>query len=400
VEIEPAMVEGARRFGPMVARAFDDPRSHLHIEDAKTFFSSSPQLYDVIVSEPSNPWVSGVASLFSREFYAQARRRLKPGGLFVQWLQLYQIDMPLVSTVMRALDEQFDDYVVAIPSTLDAIIVASPQGAVPPLRPAIFAEPGVAELLHWLGIDSLQDLQLRMIGRKPRLAPFFESYGMPTNSDYFPVLDQNALKRRFKEAVASDMEAVQEVNLEIDGLPEGQFAHSRVFRNAGRAAEAQSLGTYLRAAHPVRNGEALPELVEELRNLGAICANSGAEAAWLQRYVALLDYLPYFDPATAQATATYIAPVKCEHPRAADRWSAFLAAAGRMEWARAAEIGAELVPPGVATSPSPMIARELLIADVQSGNLAQARKRLEGWRGRFADNTAIRFLQANLENKR
>jgi len=61
----------------------------------------------VIVSEPSNPWVSGVASLFTREFYRRIRPHLNPGGVLVQWFQLYEIDASLVATVMRALGESF-----------------------------------------------------------------------------------------------------------------------------------------------------------------------------------------------------------------------------------------------------------------------------------------------------
>src|SRR3984957_9562340 len=68
IEIEPFMVEAARRgFGPRIKNVFEDPRSHVVYEDAKTFFASARQPYDLIVSEPSNPWVSGVATLFSDE---------------------------------------------------------------------------------------------------------------------------------------------------------------------------------------------------------------------------------------------------------------------------------------------------------------------------------------------
>ncbi len=88
VEIEPAMVRGAALFRPLNERAYVDTRSRVHYEDAKTFFASRQRRYDVIVSEPSNPWVSGVAGLFSAEFYRDARKFLREGGLLVQWVQL------------------------------------------------------------------------------------------------------------------------------------------------------------------------------------------------------------------------------------------------------------------------------------------------------------------------
>ena len=58
IEIEPAIIEGARNFQPVVDPAYKDPRSHIVIDDAKSYFARGRQRYD-IVSEPSNPWVSG-----------------------------------------------------------------------------------------------------------------------------------------------------------------------------------------------------------------------------------------------------------------------------------------------------------------------------------------------------
>src|SRR2546423_10078282 len=69
IEIEREMVRGAEQFRPGNELAYADPRSRIVFDDAKTFFATQPAKYDAIVSEPSNPWVSGVAGLFSGEFY-------------------------------------------------------------------------------------------------------------------------------------------------------------------------------------------------------------------------------------------------------------------------------------------------------------------------------------------
>ena len=69
IEIEEAMVEGAEFFRPRKEAVYTDPRSHIIYEDARTYFSAQDARYDIIMSEPSNPWVSGVATLFSEEFY-------------------------------------------------------------------------------------------------------------------------------------------------------------------------------------------------------------------------------------------------------------------------------------------------------------------------------------------
>src|SRR5438093_2016742 len=88
VEIEAAMAEASRGFMPRNSGAFADPRGSIVIDDAKTFFAAHDRRYDLIVSEPSNPWVSGVSSLFTREFYRRIRTHLEPGGLLAQWVDL------------------------------------------------------------------------------------------------------------------------------------------------------------------------------------------------------------------------------------------------------------------------------------------------------------------------
>lgn len=205
IEIEPAMVEGARLFGDRVARAFLDPRSHIHFEDAKTFFSARGERYDLIVSEPSNPWVSGVAGLFSREFYRRAKDHLADGGLLVQWLQYYEIDLRLVTSVWKALATEFAYFEVYTANRGDMVILASASTPVPPLDPAFFDQPGAAALLRRLRILSPADLSLRWLANRRALEPFLAADGVPANSDYAPVVDLEAARTRFLGLRASEL---------------------------------------------------------------------------------------------------------------------------------------------------------------------------------------------------
>ena len=131
VEIERSIIEAARLFGPFVERAYTDERSKIHIEDAKTFFSHTNNLYDVIIAEPSNPWVSGVASLFSAEFYKTIKNYVAEDGLFVQWLQLYEFNDKLMLSVLKALDASFSDYAVYFTDDENVLIVSSPHRPLP-----------------------------------------------------------------------------------------------------------------------------------------------------------------------------------------------------------------------------------------------------------------------------
>jgi tetratricopeptide (TPR) repeat protein len=91
VEIEPAVVGAAPLLAKLNRNVLLDPRVHVTFDDARNFLFTTRQSYDLIISEPSNPWIAGVATLFTREFYTAVRGRLAPGGVFVQWMQAYSL---------------------------------------------------------------------------------------------------------------------------------------------------------------------------------------------------------------------------------------------------------------------------------------------------------------------
>ena len=223
IEIEPAMRDGARTFSARNQRAFADPRSSIIIEDAKTYFSSHQQRYDLIVSEPSNPWVSGVAGLFSVEFYRLLKRHLAPDGLFVQWLQLYEIDIERVASVLKALDENFSDYAIYATNFSDAIIIATPQGTLRDIPATLPDMPMLRLDLQRLDINTPQDLAIRKLGDKKLFAPWLATLAAPANSDYYPYLDQHASRDRFMERNSSEL-----LNLSMTSLPMVEMLGARL----------------------------------------------------------------------------------------------------------------------------------------------------------------------------
>jgi spermidine synthase len=107
VELEPATINGSRFFEHVNNHPLDDPRLHLIIDDARTYLQVIPTRYDMIVSEPSHPWVPGVANLFTREFFQLGRERLNDDGIFVQWLQIYQLSTDSLRCVLATFHETF-----------------------------------------------------------------------------------------------------------------------------------------------------------------------------------------------------------------------------------------------------------------------------------------------------
>jgi spermidine synthase len=107
IEIEPAAVASSSFFNHVNNRPLSDPRLHLITDDARNFLRVNPARYDLIVSEPSHPWVPGVANLFTREFFVLGRERLTDNGVFVQWLQIYQLSTESLRSVLGTFHEVF-----------------------------------------------------------------------------------------------------------------------------------------------------------------------------------------------------------------------------------------------------------------------------------------------------
>jgi spermidine synthase len=210
IEIEPFMVQAARQaYYPRTRRVFEDARSHIYIEDAKTFFATARTPYDLIVSEPSNPWVSGVATLFSDEFYGRIVRYLRPDGLFAQWVQVYEMDMTIIASITKALTRHFGAYALYMTDDSDVLIVATPAAKLPACNASVFDSPALREELARVGIVSQGDLQERRLGDGETLGPVLASYAAPANSDYFPFVDLNAARLRFMQANAVELPSLR-----------------------------------------------------------------------------------------------------------------------------------------------------------------------------------------------
>ena len=222
IEIEPLMVEAALAgFGPRIANVFEDPRSHIVYEDAKTFFAAVHEPYDLIVSEPSNPWVSGVATLFSDEFYGRITAHLAPDGYFVQWIQVYETNLDVVASVLKALAPHFGAYRLYNTDDFDMLIVATRGHALPESQEALLQGPELHAELARIGVQSIADLRSRKIGDSATLGPLLQSIAVPPNSDYYPYVDLNAPRLRYLGANALELPALTLLPVPFDELVTG-----------------------------------------------------------------------------------------------------------------------------------------------------------------------------------
>jgi spermidine synthase len=167
VEIEPAVLEMDSLFHAVNDRVLSRSNVRAVVDDARSALQLDRERYDVIVSEPSNPWVAGIATLYTPEFFRIARSRLADDGILCQWIQLYQLPLPIVAGIVRSLREVFPHVHVWFGSTADLVVLASP-------RPLTYDRRWLAELLapgsalhglsrEWLSIESTDQYFGRML---------------------------------------------------------------------------------------------------------------------------------------------------------------------------------------------------------------------------------------------
>lgn len=214
IDIEPEMIEASRLLLPANVRVFDDPRSIFVIDDAKSYFASSGQEFDLILSEPSNPWVSGVSGLFTDEFYERVGTYLAPGGIFGQWLHLYEIEDQLVLSILAALDRHFASWEIFLTNDVDVLVVASNEARLPRPDWTVFERPDIARDLSRFRRITPEVLESTRLITSDELAPLM-ARNPPPNSDFFPRLDLGAERARFlqREATAFSVLPVERWDL-------------------------------------------------------------------------------------------------------------------------------------------------------------------------------------------
>lgn len=346
IEIEAAMVEGAQHFRPKVEKIFSDPRSHVHFEDAKTFFSTHGSRYDVIVSEPSNPWVSGVSSLFSAEFYRLARKHLTEQGILVQWMHTYEMDSASVVSVLKAMMSNFREIALYQVSVGDLVVVASNGGNISTLSGELFDYPSVRKALSDEMFHTIGDLDAIKIANVAMLQPLIASMDVQPNSDYFPFLDLNSAKSRFLGVSANGF-----ASLAMSPIPVFEMLdRTSFYLNSGVSpgaqplyskgalmVRAQAMGQYFRGGEPAAALKMSPSLQKELALIRLYLMECRGGEDMKELMGSLLSIAgtlnPYLSPREADRFWTDVESSSCfeKLPAWAKNWVALFKAVGNRD---------------------------------------------------------------------
>jgi len=198
------VIRASKFFNDWNRHALEDPRARLWHEDARTVLKLNPQLYDVIITQPSNPWTAGIGSVFSHEYYELAASRLKPGGVVAQWFHVYEMHDGIVGLVLRTFSSVFPLLEVWDTANGDIVMLGSmqPWRTGPELFRQGFARETVRADLLKIGIGSPEALMARQLASQ-RTGFAIAGEG-PMQHDLFPVLEY-AAPRAFYIGVHSQM---------------------------------------------------------------------------------------------------------------------------------------------------------------------------------------------------
>ncbi|WP_455374747.1 hypothetical protein, partial [Kaarinaea lacus] len=177
----------------------------------------------------------------------------------------------LVASVLKAISNQFDDYVVYAANSSDMIILARNGQPIGSPSEKVFRSPVLAQELGRVRVRSLQDLHLRLIGNKRFLDPLMNTYNIKPNSDYYPVLDLKAIKARFlqKEAIQiitlanNPANALNVLTGHSAPLLQTQITPSRYYFPADLAYAAMIVRNLLLAGQMDRQFHKLPDKMKQ-----------------------------------------------------------------------------------------------------------------------------------------
>lgn len=220
VELESAVLDLAPLFRRVNEDVLRRPNVRAIADDARSALQLSPERFDIIVSEPSNPWVAGVATLYTPEFYRIVQRRLTDEGVFCQWVQLYQLPLSVVAGVVRNVRSVFPHVAVWAGGAYDLMVLGS-------ARPLVPDTPWVASLLgpggplqraghEYLGLDRPADYFDRQVMGQDG-AVRLETRATLAHSDDRPELEFVAA-RRFLDShgVASIIDSLAAIQAPVE----------------------------------------------------------------------------------------------------------------------------------------------------------------------------------------
>lgn len=166
IELEPAVITASKFFHHLNLKPEEDPRVHIHFNDGRNFLLATDKKYDLIVSEPSNPWQAGVCNLFTKEYFHICRERLKDDGMLAAWVQCAEVPPSNLCNIFAAINSEFKYSSAFSPRPGNLVVIASQKPITldfPKIEKALIENPKRREELGRVGIASAMDMFAHMM---------------------------------------------------------------------------------------------------------------------------------------------------------------------------------------------------------------------------------------------
>jgi len=202
IELEPVITKFAAQCAPVNHNALANPKLNLIYGDGRELLLTTHEKYDIVVSEPSNPYRAGVASLFTREYYESVASNLNNGGLFAQWLQGYDVDLRTARIFYATLSTVFGHIETWQTETGDLLLICSKNPVrydIDSMRTRLAAEPFRSATTNVWRTTDLEGVFGHYIGNEKMAGTVMRYPGIPLNTD-----DRMLLEFAFARSRQSD----------------------------------------------------------------------------------------------------------------------------------------------------------------------------------------------------
>jgi predicted membrane-bound spermidine synthase len=316
-EIEPAVHRTAELFSAVNHLTATTPGLTMFFGDGRSYLQGAGDPFDLIISEPSNPWLAGVSNLFTREFFLVARERLRDCGVLAQWIQTYGFSISEYAMIVRTLKTVFPHYgLISLGEGQDTILLASTAPLAPDpaaldrLAAVIAGTPAIqADLETYFGTDDLRELLLlhHVLDESGLDRLIAGDAATTVNTDANVRLEFDAPLHLFQGSIPAPDQVPRRILAAIDpshmsrqsaGLgiavesPAYLLARGRLDRRQGRLADAVASLSAARRLDPARaeiyrelaaahlqSGDTTQAIVDHVDWIAAVPGDATAEAA-------------------------------------------------------------------------------------------------------------------------
>jgi spermidine synthase len=210
IELEPAIVQASHFFDDFNHRPLEDERVELFLNDGRNHLLRADEgRYDIIISEPSNPWITGVSNLFTREFFEMGRSRLAPGGVWSQWVQVYGMHPDDLRSILATFSSVFPyTTLFATIEDSDLVLIGSESPLVLDIENVrtMLQDPEMADEMEIIDVNNEYDLLAYYRLDQDGLTDFID--GAVLNTDDNMRIEYSAPKHLHDATISDNLSAL------------------------------------------------------------------------------------------------------------------------------------------------------------------------------------------------